>query len=163
GLIRGDGHLATYCYVRQGGAPGNQYQFRLALIDEEPLKRASGYLAEFGIGTRSFTFQEAAPGFSRLEAIRTHARGNVERVGEVIAWPFSPTPSWWKGYLAGIFDAEGSYSEGVLRIPNTDPTIIHHTTRGLEQFGFDFAVERREEEGKKPQEIVRLRGGLKEH
>src|SRR5262249_46031100 len=82
GLIRGDGHLATYCYVRQGGAPGNQYQFRLALIDEEPLKRASGYLAEFGIGTRSFTFQEAAPGFSRLEAIRTHARGNVERVGE---------------------------------------------------------------------------------
>ncbi|MGD0239226.1 MAG: intein-containing Rv2578c family radical SAM protein [Streptosporangiaceae bacterium] len=67
---------------------------------------------------------------------------------------------WRKGFLAGIFDAEGSYSGGILRIPNTDPEIINWITSSLESFGFDFAMEPRN----RPNGIIyiRLRGGLRE-
>ncbi len=34
GVIRGDGHLASYEYKRAGRIHGNQHRFRLALIDE---------------------------------------------------------------------------------------------------------------------------------
>ncbi|MDP9411842.1 MAG: hypothetical protein M3P70_15390, partial [Actinomycetota bacterium] len=34
GIIRGDGHLASYAYRRAGRSHGDQHQFRLALADE---------------------------------------------------------------------------------------------------------------------------------
>ena len=56
--------------------------------------------------------------------------GSVEAIRHLIAWPEAPTPDWQKGFLAGIFDAEGSYSQGVFRIANTDPEIISRTAAG---------------------------------
>jgi hypothetical protein len=44
--------------------------------------------------------------------------------------------------LAGIFDAEGSYSDGILRISNTDPAIIGHICEALRRSAFRFAIER---------------------
>jgi len=43
-----------------------------------------------------------------------------------LRWPTSPSISWRKGFLAGIFDAEGSYRNNTLRIHNTDQEIIEH-------------------------------------
>jgi DNA repair photolyase len=65
-----------------------------------------------------------------------------------------------KGFLAGIFDAEGSCAEHVLRIANTDPEILAWTTACLGRLGFDYAVEpTRAPNG---MTYVRLRGGLPE-
>jgi DNA repair photolyase len=106
------------------------HSFRLALVDPEGLARTANYLARVGIGCREFTFSEE-----------------------------SASVDWRKGFLAGIFDAEGSYS-GSPRIPNADPEIINWITSSLESFGFNFAVE--------PGDLrngltcIRLRGGLRE-
>ena len=43
---------------------------------------------------------------------------------EVIATPDIRTGSWHAGFLAGVFDAEGSHSRGVLRISNKSPLIL---------------------------------------
>jgi hypothetical protein len=40
GLIRGDGHLGSYSYVRPGRAASDVHRFRLALADLEALRRA---------------------------------------------------------------------------------------------------------------------------
>ena len=48
----------------------------------------------------------------------------VERIREIIQWPRDPSDNWRKGFLAGIFDAEGSCSDHALRISNADETII---------------------------------------
>src|SRR5207253_10432898 len=40
GMIRGDGLLGEYIYSREGRSHGNQYQFRLALCDQEEIGRA---------------------------------------------------------------------------------------------------------------------------
>jgi DNA repair photolyase len=163
GLIRGDGHLACYAYERQGRAHGNQYQFRLALKDQEALERASNYLLDFGIVTYRFLFQEATAARSSLYGIRTHAREQVHNVEDIIAWPPSPAEDWSKGFLAGLFDAEGSYSQGVWRLSNTNALIIEHTTRCLKSLGFSFVIEGRDRSQGRPMQVVRLCGGLQEH
>ena len=75
-----------------------------------------------------------------MTAIRTGRRDDVRTIECLIGWPENPTSDWHKGFLAGIFDAEGSYS-GSLRIPNTDPEIISRTVSSLESLGFDYVVE----------------------
>ena len=52
GLIRGDALLGVYRYQRPGRIHGDQYQFRLALVDLEPLQRARDYLREIDVTTR---------------------------------------------------------------------------------------------------------------
>ena len=65
--------------------------------------------------------------------------------------------------LAGIFDAEGSFSQTVWRIPNTDPEIIDWVKKCLAMFGFSFVVEHEPHTDRKSLDRVRLTGGLREH
>ena len=77
-------------------------------------------------------------------------------------WPRSPDAEWFRGYLAGIFDAEGSCSCGVLRIANTDEQIICRIEDGLQRFGFSSRLETTFAESGKTLWNVRLTGGLAE-
>ncbi len=159
GLIRGDGHLASYRYTRAGGAHSEVHGFRLALVDLEALQRARRYLTDLQISTREFLFQEAVGGRKALQAIRTAARAQVQMIREVIAWPRSASVEWSKGFLAGIFDAEGSFS-GCIRIANTDPTIIEQIDSCLSRLAFFFKVERTSR--RNGLVYVRVLGGLRE-
>jgi DNA repair photolyase len=62
-----------------------------------------------------------------------------------------------------VFDAEGSYSQGILRISNTDEEIVAWIGRCLHMLDFRFAIERKQREPLKPIAVVRLLGGLREH
>jgi DNA repair photolyase len=159
GIVRGDGLLSSYEYEREGRSNGNQHQFRLALADEDALERVALYLLDFEVATHSFVFQKAITGRKAMPAIRTHARKQVDLVREIVVWPSSSSRDWARGFLAGIFDAEGSYGNNTLRIHNTDPEIIEHITESLETFGFEYVVEERA----RPMQVVRIRGGLREH
>jgi hypothetical protein len=142
GMIRGDGTIGSYPYMRPNGALGVAHGFRLALIDVEALARTREYLADRGIETREFVFQEATTTRKRVHAIRTQRRAHLDSIRELIAWPEDPSPGWQKGFLAGIFDAEGSRGdEGAFRIANSDLTIIHQIRSCLDQFGFASVVE----------------------
>ena len=163
GVIRGDGLIGEYSYFRVGRGQSAQYQFRLALCDEQALDRAQDYLQRAQIETQRFAFCAASASRRSMHAIRTHARLKVERARELIAWPAEAGRSWCAGFLAGIFDAEGSYSGGILRISNTDPEIIGRIGVSLRTFGFRFCIERRPHEGMKPVDVVRVMGGLSEH
>ena len=164
GIVRGDGHLGAYPVSRAGRTKVSiAYQFRLALTDEEGLERTARYLLEFGVATRSFVFQKGLAGRKDFHAIRASSRSSVERVNEIIAWPISPSSSWRKGFLAGIFDAEGSYGNNTLRIHNTEPEIIEHVVECLETVGFRFVVEVLRKNRTRPMKVVRVCGGLREH
>ena len=163
GMIRGDGLLASYHYQRAGRIHGDQHQFRLALCDTEALQRTQDYLRDCQIATHGFIFQKAVAGRQTMHAIPTHARSNVEQIGSLIAWPSAPASTWMAGFLAGIFDAEGSYSQGVLRIPNTDHELVAWIRRSLKAFDFRSVQEHVHREQTKPIDVVRLTGGLREH
>ncbi len=161
GIIRGDGSLGSYSYDGRRRAHDRQHHFRLALVDLDALRRTRRFLHEFETLTREFIFQEAHAGYRRMHAIRTDSRANVQRIRELIRWPDSDITAWSRGFLAGIFDAEGSFGRGILRICNTDMAIIERIEDGLRRLGFPFTRETRTRE--KPVHVVRLTGGLREH
>jgi DNA repair photolyase len=162
GVIRGDALLASYRYARAGRMHGDQHQFRLALCDSEALARAQQYLEERHVTTHEFLFQRAAAGRREVRAIRTHAGAQVDEIRRLIRWPIAASREWSAGFLGGVFDAEGSYSQGVLRISNTDLEIIDAICRSFSAFGFSYVVERVHRQSK-PVMVVCLNGGLREH
>ncbi|HEY2036271.1 MAG TPA: PA0069 family radical SAM protein, partial [Steroidobacteraceae bacterium] len=163
GMIRGDAHLATHPYQRTNGNWNTLYQFRLALCDDEALYRAQGYLLDFCVPAHEFPLAAACGARRALTGIRTTSRWSFEQIYLLIAWPPAPSRTWLAGFLAGIFDAEGSFSGGILRISNTDARLIDWISRCLREFGFRFAIEEPAGERIKPIKVVRLVGGLREH
>jgi DNA repair photolyase len=161
GLIRGDGHIRSFLYERPGRPARTVHRFRLALADVEALERASEYLAHFDVVTTEFVFAKAAGNHRAITAIRTQKRDKVERITELIRWPILPSLSWLRGFLAGVFDAEGSCREHIFRIGNTDVEILTWIKIALARFGFDYIVEPRSGAGNGMTDI-RLRGGLPE-
>jgi DNA repair photolyase len=158
GVIRGDAHLGTYVYTHFDGRRSEYNQFRLALTDIEALARAYAYLHDFSVATTPFLFAAGNDRHREIRAIRAHSRVSVNAIRDVIEWPGRAPLDWHKGFLAGIFDAEGSFGGGVIRICNTDPTIIDWTTFACRQLALPFVVERAGE-GKWN---VRIRGGLEQ-
>jgi DNA repair photolyase len=153
GLIRGDGSIGSY-----SPPYGTEiHRFRLALVDLEALRRGREYLAELGVDTTEFQFQAAG---REGMAIHCQSRSLVDTIRQVIRWPLYPSADWFKGFLAGIFDAEGGFSNGILRICNTDAEIIGHIESGLRSLGFSFVLETQARV--KPVTYVRLLGGLRE-
>ncbi len=159
GMIRGDGQIGSYAYPARNGRSRAVHRFRLALVDGEGLDRARIYLSREGVETTPFQFQQATGRHRRMGAIRSQRRADVERIREVIAWPARSTNAWRKGFLAGVFDAEGSFS-GTLRIANCDPQILGTTTACLDALGFSHRLETTID--RKGLAYVRLLGGLRE-
>jgi DNA repair photolyase len=160
GMIRGDGSLGSYRYSRPGRADETVHRFRLALVDDDGIERTGRYLSLEGVSTTAFAFAPATARRKALRAIRTQRRGDVERILDRVRWPTAPTTSWNKGFLAGIFDAEGSCARDVIRISNTDPEILRRITAALTQLGFSYVVEDlHRANGIK---CIRLLGGLRE-
>jgi DNA repair photolyase len=162
GLIRGDGTLKRYDYTGRRRGHDVLYQFRLALTDLEALFRARRYLADFEVEAREFQFMAARAGYREMRGIRTSARSKYERICELIAMPPEPKLEWHKGFLAGIFDAEGSRSAHVVRISNTNGELVEQLVASARRLAFDVVVEHGD---RLPLRIynVRIRGGLAEH
>jgi DNA repair photolyase len=162
GMIRGDGYLDSVAVTRATG-PKEVHRFRLALVDLQGLQRTRDYLAATGVATKEFVFQEAIGARKAMHAIHAAAQQPVAIIKEIVQWPRMVSDGWRKGFLAGIFDAEGSYSRGILRFSNTDETIIAQITSCLRRFSFPFVIEvPSRPERRKPLIYVRLLGGVRE-
>jgi DNA repair photolyase len=153
GMVRGDAHLGSYTYPT-----GTVHRFRLALADEEALARTERFLAGFGVQTQRFAFAPPSEGRRAIAAIRTSREQHVRTITDLVRWPPAPSDDWRLGLLAGIFDAEGSCSRGVLRISNADDAILDQTSSALRHFGFTAVLEDAGRANRVRQ--IRLTGGL---
>lgn len=133
------------------------------MTDTEALDRSATYLADFGIRTDRFQFQADAVDRKKMDAIRTSARDSVAAIRRLIEWPHGHDSEWGRGFAAGIFDAEGSFSAGILRITNTDDRMLEATHTSLEALRFDLVRDVPGRGTNKPVQSLRLQGGLREH
>ncbi len=156
GMIRGDGSLGRYDTARGWAV----HHFRLALTDLEALARTRNYLVTFAVLTTEFDFSAGNWSKRPMRAIAARSRSSFDAINHLIRWPDFPCRDWFCGFLAGIFDAEGSYSRGIWRVPNINPEIIQWTAKALDALGFDYVLESTGRENGLV--VVRLRGGLKE-
>lgn len=155
GMIRGDANLAVYSDSRR--TKGVHYRFRLALVDDEALARAEQFLKIHRVETRRFRFAVSTAVRREMWSIRSSSREAYEAITDLIAWQVDPSEQWSLGYLAGLFDAEGS-NFGTIRISNTDRRILSELTDALDRFGFDWVEEPSGDPARAV--VVRVRGGL---
>ena len=159
GLLRGDGTWGTYEYTRKNGRRMRVHRFRLALTDFDALRRAQRFLARADVATTEFDYAPATATRRNVRAIRTSRGASIARIEELVAWPREASRVWCAGFLAGIFDGEGGHN-GVVRITNTDPSILDWTRRCLRKLGLSYVTEDlRRPNGLK---VIRLTGGLRE-
>ena len=105
GMLRRHAHLGDHTSQRRGRSEVSQ-PFRLALVDAEPLARTREYLANFALPIES-----------------------------LIEWPDDPCDEWARGFLSGIYDAEGHLGR-VVRITTGDPVLLDRSMKALRQLGF---------------------------
>jgi len=161
-IIRGDALLRDYDYSNQRRkGRDEQHQFRLAMKDTAAVSRVYEYLLSFGIKTNWFKFRLSASS-QYVDAIRTSQRELCERIETLIA--FDTDSEWLRGWMAGIFDAEGSGASGerkaTIRISNKDELILRTTVQALGYYGFRF---KREDYPGRPTSAIRVKGGTAEY
>ncbi|WP_049897905.1 intein-containing Rv2578c family radical SAM protein [Nesterenkonia massiliensis] len=157
GMIRGDGMLVDRTYTREStGKPYRVTIFRLALADSEALIRSHEFLAAEGVSTTFRPFTTKTEKRAAMTGIFTATRGGYQRIKEVIRWPETLSEDWCKGFLSGIFDAEGSLSGSALRVSNKDDEILWHLESALGVLGIPFV---REPVAPKGVTTIRITGG----
>jgi len=153
GMIRGDGMIfhGSYSDVRR---VRDIHRFRLALTDFEALERTRQYLREFGVETLLREFP--SPG-QPMKAIHTAKRADVAKIERLIEPPDRRSLEWEAGFLAGVFDAEGSWSRGIARFTNKSLQMLSEVRDALTRIGVASVLE-----GPRPNGIasVRIAGGL---
>jgi DNA repair photolyase len=158
GMIRGDGMLFEGTYPHRTGRGGTRItMFRLALADDEGLVRTQAFLERAGVRTTRRPFAAGTPTRRPIDAIFTSRRADVQMIREIITWPAGMDRDWAAGFLAGIFDAEGSCSAGVLRISNSDDEILTRTATALGHLDLPHVRERARANGVA---TIRVPGGL---
>jgi DNA repair photolyase len=162
GIVRGDGTLGSYELKRtRGGGQYTGYRFRLAMADLDALRRARAFLAAAAVETGERVFQRAAGVAREVVAISAQSASSFDRISQLIEWPVMPGLQWCRGFLAGIFDAEGCRSDYALRIANTDQLILAWTEACARRLGFDTVVDSTNHAN--GLRYIRIRGGLSEH
>ena len=152
GMLRGDGHIGSYEYP----TAGRVHRFRLALADPEALNRSRVFLEQEGVPTTEFAFHPGGLTRRPITAIRTSGYEGLSRARRLASDTLPRSDQWLRGFLAGIFDAEGCCS-GDLRISNRDEQLLALAVEALRRYGFAVTLEPARPNGVRS---VRLLGGL---
>jgi len=171
GAMRGDGTHGIYVYSKRGKGEGGSVirSLRLANIDKEIVDYTKMCLKEIlSIEAREFVFQNKP---RVLYGIRSNKKHDHHRLSFFLN-RFNPCEIQKKhpmrmrersrGFLAGIFDAEG-HSSGdfcTIRISNTDEDILHKIEKSFDNLGFKY---KREKYGINKCSTIRIVGGRKEN
>jgi protein gp37/ParB-like chromosome segregation protein Spo0J len=153
GIIRGDGHLKRHKDKRREDS--YVYQFRLALKDKEGVERCKNYLKSFGIDIFNFKFSMQE---KKTDAIRINTKLSYSKIKQIIN--YKDNHEYYRGFLSGIFDSEGSADVSFIRIFNSDMGIIRETIKALKFFNFKFVYDKATKPKNKTVRTVRITGGF---
>ncbi|MGK9149045.1 intein-containing Rv2578c family radical SAM protein [Plantibacter flavus] len=157
GMIRGDAMMLRRTDTRPNGQPTTVSRFRLSLADREALDRSREYLCEEGITTDTRPFSPATDNRREMTSIMTAKARHFDAITAIVAWPAAVDQDWCSGFLAGVFDAEGSCSAGILRISNTDAAVLEQIMESMRLLGITCVLEPPHANGVRN---VRVTGGL---
>lgn len=136
GMTLGDG---TFRFDKGIRLSVQQRYWRVAVIDESIIGRLVAYLATFGIEAFSRPFPSLHKSMTKVEIRSTSKLVLLEKIllSEVQSSDFQ------RGWLAGFFDAEGSYDRN-LRITQKQSEPLDKVVRYGANLGFKFEIERYE-------------------
>src|SRR3990167_7921891 len=122
GMTAGDGTVRWKPLKGSTGKtddPRRQIWWRMALKDKEPLLRILAYFELLGIEHNGIKgFAKTKSSYADMFKVEIRKRAQLDKLFEILYHEKSVNEQdFQRGYLAGIFDSEGSFSEqGILRI-----------------------------------------------
>lgn len=131
------GHGPGHRNVPAAGA--RDAAWRVALADEEPLRRLVSYLAPLGVVTAVRPFLAGRGDRQALRQVEVRAPGMLAIVRRVLALELE-SHGWRRGLLAGFFDAGGAHGEP-LCVARGDGGLLERVARHARALGFTPRVE----------------------
>ena len=111
--------------------------FRLALIDFDALDYVEKSLSEHGIDVPRLKFNNIG---KSMEMLQTQSQGKVAAIVRLLEIDGNQSTEYCRGWLAGIFDAEGTLSS-YIRIANHNPLIRKKIIEYSKKLGIVFIEE----------------------
>lgn len=122
------------------GAP----QFVVRMKDVEPLERLASCLSLIGVpSVRGAARWDGDPRHAPLHRVGVYRKDAGRRLDSVVSMSEIPSAEFASGYLAGMFDGDGSYGGGILRIYNQSDALKDRVGAAAALLGMQFS--RREE------------------
>lgn len=114
----------------------------LRMADIEAIDRAAEYLAAIGIrATRmANVWKSASPDHRQLYGLGVYQLSAAEKLGQLMDYEPIPSDSFAKGYLAGMYDGDGTHNGGSVLITNTSDVIKSRVVEAGHRLGLDFIV-----------------------
>jgi DNA repair photolyase len=140
-----------------GAAPavdGARAAWRVALPDDEPLRRLVAYLAPLGVDAAIRPFLASRDHRQALRKVEVHAPGMLEVVRRILSLELE-SRGWRRGLLAGFFDAGGAHG-AALCLARGSEGILARVARHARALGFALDVAPLAGRGA----VLRLAGGL---
>jgi len=151
GMTMGDG---TYRFdPSRARSEQPQPYWRVALIDHEAIGRLVSYLASFGIEAHSRPFTQ------NMSCVELRSMGKLALIDPLLTHD-DQTTEFARGYVAGFFDSEGSFSAGNIRLCQKDPNVLARVTRYIARLGFACCLESNGTAEGGPINIIRVPGGI---
>jgi protein gp37 len=144
GMTLGDGTARFTQRLRSGRGMPQPY-WRVALCDDEPLERIVEYLDWFGVAAEIRPFVTRGYGRgqhrSRLHMRKVEVRDSagLDIIESLIA--SQDSDDFAAGWLAGMFDAEGSFDGRNVRISQLDREVLSRAVDYGTQLGFKMRLE----------------------
>jgi DNA repair photolyase len=141
GLTLGDGTFRYEPGWRSNRLGFPRASWRIALVDDEPLRRVVDYLRCFAVEAHLRPFSDATTDRRALRKVEIRSLSRLAIVHALVRAE-RDTPSYRRGFVAGFFDAEG-HSGDVLRISQVDLSLLERVRRYAGGLGFDLQLEPR--------------------
>lgn len=136
-MMQGDG-----CFKYYPDNPKNKYICRLAVKDEEIIDRMKTYLSYLGIRWGSYQFLVSEKNNVYTEALTFNNKASYDILMSLIDdnFNFNTKLNYYKGYLAGLYDAEGHIDKdkSIISLANTDMKIIAEIENALKALGIPY-------------------------
>ena len=130
--------------------------WRVALPDDEPLRRLVAYLAPLGVDTAIRPFLSSRNDRQALRKVEVRAPGMLDVVRRILTVELE-SRGWRRGLLAGFFDAGGAHGTS-LCLARGDEGLLARVARHARALGFALHVDALAGSGA----VLRLAGGLVE-
>lgn len=127
---------------------------RFATAPKGGVEYQCGYLAGIAAG-------HGEPVDPRVLARAREYLTGEEQISLPIVHPDVPSEEWHKGFLAGVFDVDGDFTRGRLRVGRTGRVALPMVATALRRLGFEYVLE--DVGDRSGLYGMRVAGGLAEH
>ncbi|MCI0452795.1 MAG: radical SAM protein, partial [Candidatus Latescibacteria bacterium] len=141
GLTLGDGTMRFEPGWRSDKLGFPSAYWRVAMTDREPLVRAVEYLKSFGIETHVKPFDADRRASTAMWKVESRSLPKLAVIDAVVH-DERDSGSYWRGFVAGFFDAEGHHGKS-LRMSQVDLVVLERVRRYTSRLGFTFRIEYR--------------------